>query len=166
MSKLQLFLNGTLLEEKDNAEPVTKFQIKLTEIGEYEIRIKGFDENGIMYEDRMVLSRVTEADKSYIAEKKDNRAVVTNWFEKFDLSDTTEVIIDENAYSTKDTIGELLINEQTKAILEKYMEFLLTDARFIRAKNMTVDALFGLGGLALPKELALVLNRELNQIKK
>lgn len=166
LSRLQLFVNGILVEARDGVEPVTQFQIRLPEIGENEIRVKGFDENGNLYEDSMLLNRVMEQDKSYIAEKKDNRAVVTNWFEKFDLSDTSEVIIDENGYSTRDTIGELLANEETKVILEKYMEFLLTDTRFLKAKNMTVDALFGLGGLALPKELALVLNRELNQIKK
>ncbi len=166
LSELQLFVNDVLIETRDTAEPVTQFRIRLSKIGKNEIKVKGFDENGKSYEDCMVLNRVTEEDKSYIAEKKDNRAVVTNWFEKFDLSDTTEVIIDENAYSTRNTIGELLANEETKSILEKYMDFLLTDARFLRARNMTVDALFGLGGLALPKELALVLNRELNQIKK
>ena len=166
LSNLQLFVNNVLVEQMDHTEPMTHFQITLSELAEHQIKVLAFDKNGKSYEDSMVLNRVTESDKSYIAEKKDNRAVVTNWFEKFDLSDTTEVIIDENAYSTKDTIGELLANEATRVILEKYMDFLLTDARFSRAKNMTVDALFGLGGLALPKELALVLNRELNQIKK
>ena len=164
--RLQLFVNGELMEEKDNVEQVTQFQIRLPKMGQNEIHVKGFDENGNIYEDNMVLNRVIEEDKSYKAEKKDNRVVVTNWFKKFDLSDTTEVIIDENAYSTKDTIQELLLNEATKAIIEKYMDFLLTDTRFLRARNMTVDALFGLGGLALPKELRTVLNRELNQIKK
>lgn len=163
---LQLLVNGRLTDSKENPEPVVYFQVRLFKMGENEIKVKGFDENGKLYEDSMILNRVTESDISYIAEKKDNRAVVTNWFEKFDLSDTTEVIIDENAYSTRDTIGTLLADDRTKVILEKYMEFLLTDSRFIRAKHMTVDALFGLGGLALPKELALVLNRELNQIKK
>ena len=164
--RLQLFVNGELMEEKDNVEQITQFQIRLPKMGQNEIHVKGFDENGNIYEDNMVLNRVIEEDKSYKAEKKDNRVVVTNWFEKFDLSDTTEVIIDENAYSTKDTIQELLLNEATKAIIEKYMDFLLTDTRFLRARNMTIDALFGLGGLALPKELRTVLNRELNQIKK
>lgn len=166
LSVLQLFVNGIFIEDKKEAKPITEFQVRLCELGENEILIKGFDENGKMYEDKMILNRVMEPDSSYIAEKKDNRAVVTNWFEKFDLSDTSEVVIDENSYSTRDTIGVLLENEKTKSILVKYMEFLMTDARFLRAKNMTVDALFGLGGLALPKELALVLNRELNQIKK
>ena len=163
---LQLFINGSLADSKENTEPVTYFQVNLSKMGENEIKVKGFDKTGKCYEDSMILNRVVEQDRSYIAEKKDNRAVVTNWFEKFDFSDTSEVIIDENGYSTKNTIGELLDNEETKSILEKYMEFLLTDPRFERAKHMTVDALFGLGGLALPKELALVLNRELNQIKK
>lgn len=166
LSRLQLFVNDVLVEEKDTVEPVTLFEINLSKIGKNEIKVKGFDDSENIYEDNMVLNRVTEANQSYIAEKKDNRAVVTNWFEKFDLSDTTEIIIDENAYSTKDMIQELLENESAKKVLETYMEFLFTDARFIRARNMTVDALFGLGGLALPKELRLVLNRELNQIKK
>lgn len=166
LSTLQLFVNSILVEEKKKVEPVTRFQIRLSEMGKNEIRVKGFDTNGDIYEDSMVLNRITKPDKTYIAEKKDNRAVVTNWFEKFDLSDTTEVMIDDSDYSTRDTIVELLSNEETRIILEKYMDFLLMDARFSRAKNMTVDALFGLGGLSLPKELALVLNRELNQIKK
>lgn len=166
LSKLRLFVNGELVEEKDEAEPVTRFQICLPKMGEYTIHVEGFDEQGNVYKDSMCLKRVDKEDKTYIAEKKDNRAVVTNWFEKFDLSDTTEVVIDERGYSTGDTIGELLANEATKVILEKYMDFLLNDNRFKRATHMTVDALFGLGGLALPKELRLVLNRELNQIKK
>jgi len=166
LSKLRLFVNGVLTESKDEIEPVTRFQISLPDIGEYTIHVEGFDENGNVYRDSMRLMRVTEQDKTYIAEKKDNRAVVTNWFEKFDLSDTTEVVIDENGYSTGDTIGELLANEATKMVLEKYMDFLLSDNRFKRATHMTVDALFGLGGLALPKELRVVLNRELNQIRK
>ena len=165
LARLELLINGDLVETKDGVGPVTAFEIRMPEKGEYEIGIKGFDEKGNMYADSMILNRVIEQDKSYIAEKKDNRVVVANWFEKFDLTDTTEVIIDENGYTTRDTIGELLANEATKKILEKYMEFLLTDPRFSRAKNMTVDALFGLGGLALPKELQPVLNRELNQIK-
>ena len=166
LSGLELYVNDVFIEAKEEVQPVTQFQIKLPEMGENKIRVRGFDSSGNIYEDYMVWNRVLEQDKSYIAEKKDNHVLVTNWFEKFDLSDTTEIIMDENAYSTKDTVGELLENEATKIILEKYMDFLLKDARFKRAGNMTVDALFALGGLALPKELQLVLNRELNKIKK
>jgi len=166
LSELQLYVNDTLVEAKQEIVPATTFVIRLPEEGEYKVSVKGYDKNGNLYEDAMTLKRVMEQDKTYVAEKKDMRVEVANWFEKFDFSDLTEVEIDESAFSTENTIGELLENEATKAILEKYMSFLLTDNRFKRATHMSVDALFGLGGLALPKELKLVLNRELNQIKK
>ncbi len=166
VSKLELFVDGILVGKKEVAEPVTKFVVNLTELGEHTVCVKAFDENGNGYEDSMVLQRVEEPDKSYIAERKDNRVVVVNWFEKFDLSDTTEVELDENGYTTGDTISLLMEKEESRAILEKYLEFLFHDPRFMRVKGMTVDALFGLGSLGLPKELKPVLNRELNKIKR
>ena len=147
-------------------KPMTRFTVQLPELREYKITVKGYDNQGKLYEDEMNLVRVAEADKSYVVVKQDNRLNVANWFEKFDLSDATEIEIDDNYYSTRDTLECLMENEEAKVIIEKYLEVLLKDPRLTRAKKMTVDALSKLSGLGMPKELVPVMNRELNKMKK
>jgi len=166
LTKLCLYVDGSLTGETEDVKAVTQFTVQLPELRGYKITVKGYDKQGRLYEDEMNLVRVAEADKSYVVVKQDNRLNVANWFEKFDLSDATEIEIDDNYYSTRDTLECLLENEEAKVIVEKYLEILLKDPRLTRAKKMTVDALSKLSGLGMPKELVPVMNRELNKIKK
>ena len=166
LKKLCLYVDGNPVGETEKVKPMTRFTVCLPELREYRIAVKGYDDRGEVYEDEMTLVRVAEADKSYEVEKQDNRQNVANWFEKFDFSDVTEVEIDDNYYSTRDTLECLMENEEAKVIVEKYLEILLKDPRLARAKKMTVDALSKLSGLGMPKGLVPAMNRELNKIKK
>ena len=65
---------------KEQPEPMTNFTVVLP-MGENKITVKGFDQAETVYEDEMVLHRVTEPDKSYEYVQKDQGGNVINWFE-------------------------------------------------------------------------------------
>lgn len=127
--RLSLYVNGTLVQETGQIQPMTRFEAVRLCMGENEILVRAADEDGNSYEDCMILKRTEQPDTSYVLPKKAGSRVA-NWFEGVDFSDTTEIELDDICYSTRDKIGVLMENGQAKAVLVKYFgkipeEFLL-----------------------------------------
>lgn len=163
--KLSLYVNGKLLRQTDAVQPMTRFEGVSLDMGENDILVRGSDAAGNSFEDVMILKRVEQPDPSYVLPKKAGSRVA-NWFEGIDLSDTTEVELDDTCYSTRDKVGVLLKNEQTKAVLVKYFGKMLEDPRAAMMESMTIDAMSKLKNLGMPQGMLAVLNRELNVVKK
>jgi beta-galactosidase len=115
----------------------------------------------------MILNYVTEMDQSYVIEKPKEETHVTNWFQKFDLTDIQEVSIREGYYSTFDTIDELYKNDDAKKIFEKYFGNMADSPQFTAMRGlMTIDSMSKRSRFKMPKELLSVINKELNIIPK
>lgn len=165
--KLSLYVNGNLVEEIERELPMTKFKNIELELGKNIILVKGYDKLGCEYTDQIILNHTHEVDKSYVFVNKENTDHVINWFEKFDLSNAEEIELKEGYYSITDTIAELYENEASKAIFNKYFSHITSSPRFKSMMNtMSVESMSKISFFKIPKELVLVINKELNSIKK
>lgn len=63
-------------------------------------------------------------------------------------------------------MGDLLKNEQAKAVVMKYFGKFKSNPRFAMMEMMTIDAMAKLKNLGVPEGLTAILNKELNHIKK
>jgi beta-galactosidase len=164
---IKLYLNNEFISKINNIEPMKRFNdIKLYK-GENIIKVEAFDESSNVYTDEMVLYKVDEADESYVLPKPEEKKHVTNWFEKFDLSNVQEVVVKEGYYSIFDTIEELYKNEQSKAVFKKFFGEVAEQPRFQMMKGIfTIEGMSKRSMFNVPKELLGVINKELNVIPK
>lgn len=167
LAHIKLYLNGELAGEINNIEPMKKFNdIKLSS-GRNSIKAEAYDEEGNVYEDEIILNKVDEIDGSYILPKPEETKHVTNWFEKFDLSNVQEVVVKEGYYSIFDTVEELYKNEDAKAVFKKFFGDLAETPRFQVMKGVfTIEGMSKRSMFKIPKELLGVINKELNVIPK
>ncbi|MGO4548249.1 glycoside hydrolase family 2 protein [Paenibacillus sp. 2TAB23] len=167
LSRLKVYNNDVWLDEIKTVEPVNRLRAVTLALGENRIRVEGIDENGNIYTDEMTLHYVTEIDKSYTLVAPEQNNHVVNWFEKFDLSNVQEVNLRDGFYSTFDTVEELCLNEEAKAVFEKYFGNMADNPQFAAMKAvMSIEKLSKISMLKIPKELLSVINKELNIIKK
>lgn len=167
VSHVKLYVNNEFTCELNSDEPMKKFEAVKLILGENKIKVEAFDDDGDIFTDEMILKYVSESDQSYILKKSEEKTHVTNWFEKFDLSNVQEVAIKEGYYSTFDTIEELYKNEQAKAIFKKYFGDADESQQFkIMMGLMTIDGMSKHSRFNIPKELLNVINKELNVIPK
>lgn len=168
LENLTLCVNGVQAAQTDHVLPLTRFAGIRLALGENEIAVEGTDKNGNVYRDSMALRRVEEPDPSYILPQQSG-GNVKNWFEGIDLSGAEELgdlELDDACYSTRDKMGDLLKNEQTKAVIMKYFGKFMSNPRFAMVEMMTIDAMSKVKNLGIPEGLTAILNKELNQIKK
>ena len=146
---------------------MTQFSVQL-QMGKNEITVKGFDKENREYADAQILYRVENPEKSYEYVPKEQGKNVINWFEKFDLesADKEEIVIDSNFYSSGDKLGDIMKNPDGEKIVLKYFGEMKDHPKFGMMKVMTLDAMGKLKNLGIPKELILVINKELQKIKK
>lgn len=125
----------------------------------------------IEYRDHGWFEKVIEPNRSYEAPVKDSKEHVTNWFEQpeFDDEPLEAVEIPEGVYSTRDTLGELMNNEITKAIIIKNMGGDISqESMYGMIEGMKVDVVASMAGddsMFNPRMLNR-LNRELIKIQK
>ncbi|MFB5432692.1 glycoside hydrolase family 2 protein [Enterococcus casseliflavus] len=166
LNRIRLYLNDKFQTEINNDEPMKKFNGVKLSLGENTVKVEAFDKDGTIYSDEIVLNYVSKVDDSYIYVKPEQKRHVTNWFEKFVLSNE-EVAIVEGNYSTSDTIETLYENEQAKEVFKKYFDKTAEDPRFSPMKGLfSIDSMSKLSTFNIPKELINTINKELNVIPK
>ncbi|WP_459481054.1 glycoside hydrolase family 2 protein [Clostridium saccharoperbutylacetonicum] len=164
---IKIFVNGEFIGEIHSKEAIKNFKEVKLSLGANMIRAEGYDNKGIIYEDEMIVNRISELDKNYVYVKVEDKNLVTNWFEKFDLTDVQEVNLKEGYYSTFDTIKELYENEAAKAIFLKYFGHMADSPRMQEMMGVTsIDRMSKISQLNIPKEILPVINKELNEIPK
>lgn len=167
LTYIKLYLNNELVSEINNADPMKRFNGIRLYPGKNTVKAEAFDESGNVYIDEMILNRVDEADGSYVLPKPEEKKHVTNWFEKFDLSNVQEVVVNEGYYSIFDTVEELYENEQAKAVFKKFFGDMAEQPRFQMMKGVfTIEGMSKRSMFRIPKELLGVINKELNVIPK
>jgi beta-galactosidase len=164
---LVVFKNETIITEIQSAEPVTTLREFVLSPGVNRITAEGYDIRGNRYTDTIVLHLVQQKDMTYVHASPEENKHVTNWFEKFDLTNVTEVELREGYYSTFDTVEEIYRNDDARVVFEKYFGKMAEDPRFAPMRGvMSIEKMSGISALKIPKELLSVINAELNQIKK
>ncbi len=167
LNRIKLYINNEFINEINNDEPMKKFNGVILSLGENTVKVEAFDRDRNIYIDEMVLNHVSEIDKNYIFIKPEEKRHVTNWFEKFDLSNVEEVAVKEGYYSAFDTIEILYENEQSKEVFKKYFGNMAEEPKFRLMKGlMSIDSMSKLSRFNIPKELINVINKELNVIPK
>jgi beta-galactosidase len=164
---IKLFVGEKLIGEIKDKEPIKTFRGVKLETGENFIRVEAIDAEGNCYYDEMFLNYVKEMDTSYVLKKTEDKTTVTNWFQKFDLTNVQEVAIKEGYYSTFDTLEELYKNEEAKAVFKKYFGEVAESPQMAAMLGlMTIDSMSKRSRFNIPKELLSVINNELNVIPK
>lgn len=166
LSYLELFVNDWMIAEEAHTLPMVCFSDVKLRMGKNKITVRGYDQEGRLYEDEMILERVEKENEQYHCIKKEEGKRVINWFERFDLTDTGEFHPNPDGYSSADRIGDIMKHPDGEKIILKYFESMVQDPRFAMMKAMTLDAVGKLKNLGIPIELIRVMNKELNQIKK
>ncbi len=166
LKKLELLVNGESVAKTETVNPMTHFEGILLSKGKNQIAVRGYDAQGNLYEDHMILNFTEEEDKNYQYVKKDEGGNVINWFEKFDLTDAEEIQLDPEGFSSADKVGTIMKNPEGEKVILKYFGTMVEHPKFAMMKAMTLDAMGKLKNLGIPQELITVINKELNQIKK
>lgn len=167
LTHIKVYKDLVLLNEIHSDEPVKIIKAVTLAPGENEIRVEGFDEQGNVYTDQMILHHVAEKDPSYIYVTNEEAKHVRNWFEQFDLSNIQEVILQDGYYSTFDTIEELYRSEDAKAVFKKFFGDAAEHPRFAPMKGvMSIEKMSKISNFNIPKELLSLINKELNVIQK
>ena len=122
--------------------------------------------------DSMTLRRVTEANPSYVLVDEEDGDYVMNWFEGIDLS-STEMTFQPGYYSIRDTVGEILENEEAGTMLISAIQSManmkLGKGMMRMMEGKTVEELSGMLGsqeAGQGKGAMAYLNSQLQKIKK
>lgn len=129
------------------------------------IRVIASDNSEIV--DQTTFELVNEPEESYIHSQENNSRHVTNWFEKFDLDEITEIELDKTCYSTSDSIANIMRNSDAKAIIESFFGKMFENEYFNDMGEVaTIDGVSKLSFAGIPSELLTLVNEKLNKIKK
>lgn len=166
--EVTLFVNGEKLNNLSGAHTFVFENIKLSE-GQNDIRVIA-TKDGQEFTDYALFNKVNEPNPVYECPDKTG-GPAGNWFDEslvnlLDGVEITELNITDDVYSTYCTIGELLANEETKAVLSKYLDKMIESPMIGMMKNSSISDLNKMIEGAFDERLLFLLNNELCQIKK
>lgn len=162
-----LHINGTKLDSKVNKDGVFIFEdIELKE-GINVVEALS-NQGGIILKDLARFNKVLLPNSSYEAPVEDKGEEVENWFQMPDFTDVVieELEITDGVYSTRCTFGEILKNEETKAIFKKFFGNADENPMFAMTLGMTVDTVATMAKEFYTDKLMYMFNKELTKIKK
>ncbi|ULT57005.1 glycoside hydrolase family 2 protein [Neobacillus drentensis] len=165
--ELTLYANGKELETKTSDNHVFVFEnVGLAE-GITEIKVTS-NQDGMTLEDTARFTKTAEPNSSYEAPEEDTGGVVGNWFQMPEMEDVEieEINITDDVYSTRDTFKALMENEETKAILEKYLGNFTEHPMYGMAAGMQVDFIASMAPEQFTEKMMFTLNKELTKVKK
>nr|WP_263327626.1 glycoside hydrolase family 2 TIM barrel-domain containing protein [Neobacillus sp. Marseille-Q6967] len=165
--EVTIYANGTEIATKTSDNRVFIFENVALKEGINEINVIS-NQDGIILEDTGRFNKVAEPNLSYEAPEEDKGGVVGNWFKMPDMEDVEveEIEITDDVYSTRDTFKVLMENEETKAILEKYLGNFSEHPMFGMAAGMQVDFIASMAPEQFTEKMMFLLNKDLTKIKK
>ena len=127
-------------------------------------------QDGNHFEDVARFNKVNEPNASYKAPEEEGGSV-SNWFEmpegvELEDVDVEELTITDDVYSTRSSFDQLLENEETKAIIHKYLVGIEEHPMFGMARTMSINNLAELAPEQFNEKMLYTLNKELTKIKK
>lgn len=165
--EVTLYVNGKQLESKISDDKVFIFENIFLQEGMNTVKVVG-THNGAALEDTAFFNKVAEPNTSYEAPDKGKGEAAENWFEMPDFSEVEieEIEITDDVYSTRCTFGDLVKNEETKAVLRKYMGKLDEHPMFAMTLGMTVEQVASMAKEVYTEKMMYMLNKDLTRIKK
>jgi len=165
LGEVKFYLNGTLVDTVLSDDVVFTTKVTLVE-GENKVLVTSANKK-----DETVFVTVEEPNPSYTVPKADQGKGIFsfddagNWFDE--VSDEDKVTkIDAAYFSIEDPIGDILDNEAGMKLFKKYMQTFLDHPMFEMAKGFSIKMLTEFDKKAIPEDLVVVLNIELQKIKK
>ncbi len=177
LSKVALYINGTLFAEKKGSHVFTFEHVPLGE-GFTSICAKA-----VACADAMTLERVAQPNPTYTyvdPDADDESDGAANWFNLDDYKDSNvdEIIVNEGCFSVRDTIGEIIENDAAGKALEQYMRAttgmkvkrtmlgMMKDATLESMMNIAQGMMTGNRPPEETRRLLIQLNEVLNKIPK
>lgn len=130
--------------------------------------VKVFAKDGdISLQDVAMFNKVDNPNESYFTPEEEG-GFVANWFDMPELGDVEmeELVITDDVYSTRCTVGELFKNEETKAIVTTYLGNVEEHPMFDMMQGFTIDAMSQIASDQFSEKMLYTLNKKLSQIKK
>lgn len=162
-SKVALFVNGSLFQELKGDKVFVFTEVPLEEY----TFITACAGDCI---DNMTIKQVSEPNPNYIlVDEEDDDEGVANWFNPEDYSDAETIEIKEGYYSIKDTVGEIMENEEAgnmmAAIISHSTGMKLKKSMLGMVKDMTIEDMNKMSGNG-DEKLLIMMNEALNKIPK
>lgn len=171
-SSVELYINGVLFETKE-AEKIVIFEN--VPLSENITMISAKSGNNY---DSFSITKVKEPNPSYILiEDEDDSEGVANWFNPEDFKDVTEITVNEGYFSVKDTVGDIIANEEAGNVMSKVfsasMGIKMKKSMFGMMKDVPLETMAAMAGGQQKEEdkqkgdrMLIMLNELLNKIKK
>ncbi|MEH7492014.1 glycoside hydrolase family 2 protein [Neobacillus niacini] len=165
--EVTLYVNGKELESKVSSDKVFIFDNISLQEGMNAVRAVG-RQKGAVLEDTAFFNKVAEPNTSYEAPDEGKGEAAENWFQMPDFDDVEieEIEITDDVYSTRCTFGDLVKNEEAKAVLRKYMGKLDEHPSFSMTVGMTVEQVSYMAKEIYTEKMMYMLNKDLTRIKK
>ncbi|MFB3168574.1 glycoside hydrolase family 2 TIM barrel-domain containing protein [Neobacillus sp. 179-C4.2 HS] len=165
--EVTLYVNGKELESKVSDDKVFIYENIFLQEGINAIRAVS-RQNEAIVEDTAFFNKVTEPNTSYEAPDEGKGEAAENWFQMPDFSEVEieEIEITDDVYSTLCTFGDIVKNEEAKAVLRKYMGKLDEHPMFAMTLGMTVNQVASMAKEIYTEKMMYMLNKDLTRIKK
>lgn len=168
--EVTLFVNGAKTETHSGANRIVVFKDVALGYEQNHIEVKAHAA-GATVTDEAWLEKVAEANPSYKAPVEDMGHMVANWFDKPEHDDDElieKVEIPDGVYSSRETLHDLMNNEETKTIVINIIGDLTKVPMYGMMEGMKVDVLASMDSESLLFNERVInrLNRELVKIKK
>ncbi|MCD6482353.1 MAG: glycoside hydrolase family 2 protein [Candidatus Izimaplasma sp.] len=165
LGEVKFYLNGTLVDTVLSDDVVFITKVTLVD-GENKVLVTSANEN-----DETIFITVDEPNPEYSVPKADQGKGIFsfddagNWFDE--ITDEDKAIeINPDYFSIEDQIGDILDNKEGLELFQKYMQSFIDHPMFEMAKGFSIKMLTEFDKNAIPEGLVIILNKELQKIKK
>ncbi|MGA9519603.1 MAG: glycoside hydrolase family 2 TIM barrel-domain containing protein [Trichococcus sp.] len=165
-NEVNLSVNGGETTTLTSEDKVFVFENISLKEGINEVKILANDGNTSL-QDVAMFNKVDNPNESYFTPEEEG-GFVANWFDMPELGDVEmeELVITDDVYSTRCTVGELFKNEETKAIVTTYLGNVEEHPMFDMMQGFTIDAMSQIASDQFSEKMLYTLNKELSQIRK
>jgi beta-galactosidase len=163
LPEVTLYLNGEEVGKQTAEDKVFVFTVALKDGFNYLMAAAG------EVKDTMTLEKVAEEPAIYTlpVEKDDRAEGVANWFQTLgDLNLESPMEFPEGMYSIKDTLGDLVANEEAANIIKTVMGIGPDTPMWGMLQSMTLELMLSMAGSQMPAGLDKAVNSQLIKIKK
>ncbi|WP_320163994.1 glycoside hydrolase family 2 TIM barrel-domain containing protein [uncultured Trichococcus sp.] len=165
-NEVNLSVNGGETTTLTSEDKIFVFENISLKEGINEVKVFAKDGN-ISLQDVAIFNKVDNPNESYFTPEEEG-GFVANWFDMPELGDVEmeELVITDDVYSTRCTVGELFKNEETKAIVTTYLGNVEEHPMFDMMQGFTIDAMSQIASDQFSEKMLYTLNKKLSQIKK
>lgn len=165
-NEVNLSVNGGETTTLTSEDKIFVFENISLKEGINEVKVFAKDGNTSL-QDVAMFNKVDNPNESYFT-PEEKGGFVANWFDMPELGDVEmeELVITDDVYSTRCTVGELFKNEETKAIVTTYLGNVEEHPMFDMMQGFTIDAMSQIASDQFSEKMLYTLNKELSQIKK